>query len=327
MKTTIAYILIALSILLSKAQFDGKIPLTFNMSLIVGKSAFVIPLLMQAFLLAGLTLLPSENGLKKVGKIIFILLSTGYLFTTFLFIKDNEYSYAKMYFLQFLISVLCSMYCVPLSQKIKNTTGLLLRILAVILFIYAVTVICFVTIAKGHFLKIEIIFIIILSAILLILWFLAQKLNPIESPRIKRKFYLSMLAFVVILFVWAKDITFQRSFDFRGRELSYPHVLFNYSFKRFFFSSVSSLYSNEGRKKIAIDAYMNARCEDYISAKNQNTNAESLKKFIVSVVQKDFNYFEFYKSATNLDSIDIDKVVENKNSIFNIFPYGDCGNE
>ena len=67
MKTTLAYILIVLSVLLLMIQINGKIPLSFNLSyyLVVGISAFVIPLLMQAFLFTGLALLPSENGPKK----------------------------------------------------------------------------------------------------------------------------------------------------------------------------------------------------------------------------------------------------------------------
>lgn len=326
MKTTLAYILIFLSILLSKAQFDGKIPLTLNMSLIVGKSAFVIPLLAQAFLLAGLTLLPSENYLKKVGKIIFVLLSVGYLFTTFLFFKDHEYDYAKMYFLQFLIAVLFSMYCVPLTSNIKKATGLLLRILSVILFLYTVIYFCSDTMGNGHLSNFEMVFLLTLCVILIIFWVLAQKLNPIVV-RLKRKFYVSMLVFFLVLFVWAKDITFQRHFDFHGQKLSYSHALFNNSFKRFFSSGFSSISGNEGRKKKTIDSYMNSKCEDYIIATYENVDTTQLKKLIEEVVKNDFNYFESYKYITKLDSVSIYRVIENKNSIFDIMPYGGCGIE
>lgn len=324
MKTTLAYILIILSVLLSKAQFDGKIPLSPNHYLIIGNSALVIPLLMQTFLFLGLKYLPEENSFKKVGKIIFVLLSVGYLFTAFLFFMDHEYANMKMYFFQFLIAVLFSMYCVPLTSKIKNTTGFILRIFSVLVFIYAVTVICYVTMGKRHFSGFEIRFFIVLSLIPILFWILAQKLNPIVV-RVKRKFYLSILAFVIILFVWAKDITFQKHFIFRGQELSYSHALFNNSLKSFFNSGHSYIYDNERRKRIEIDSYMNSQCEKYIGATSQNKDATQLKKMILEVVKNDFNYFELYKSEARLDSIAINKVVEHKNSIFNIMPYGDCG--
>jgi hypothetical protein len=323
MKTTLAYILLVLSVLLLMIQLNGKIPLSFNLSyyLVVGISAFVIPLLMQAFLFTGLVLLPSENGPKKAGKIIFILFSIGYLFLSFMNFKYHEYSYAKLFFLQFLIAVLFSIYCVSLALNIKNTVGLILRIFSVVVFIYAVLHFCTKIIGIAHVTNFQISFFIILCIIIVILSILAEKLYPIAAE-LKRKFYLSMLAFAVVLFVWAKDITYQSDFDFRGQELSYSHALFNNSFIRFFSSGFSSISGNESRKKIAIDSYMNSQCEDYTAVTNQNA-----AKLIVAVVKNDFNYFELYKDATKLDSITIDKVVENRNSIFNIMPYGDCGNE
>ena len=132
-----------------------------------------------------------------------------------------------------------------------------------VVFIYAVLHFCTKIIGSAHVTNFQISFFIILCIIIVILSILAEKLYPIAAE-LKRKFYLSMLAFVVVLFVWAKDITFQRHFDFRGQELSYPHVLFNHSFKSFFYSGYSSINSNESRKKIAIDYYMNTQCEDYM---------------------------------------------------------------
>jgi len=260
MKTTIAYILILLSVLLSILNFGHVIPVLINRGrpLLMERGLYLIPLLMQLCLFIGLELLPKGNSLKNIGKIIFTLFSILFLLVMLLFMSR----FGVMYFIQFLIAVLFA----------------------------------------------------ICSA--------SQKQNPItEKQRIM--LYEKLLVFFIIIFVWVNDISFRKSFVFHGHELTYEHALFNHSFK----SLYKTYYiDNNELKKYAIDEYMNLQCEKYMLEKNQNEDAEQLKKLIEEVVKNDFNYFELYKSATRLDSVDINKVVENKNSIFNIFPYGECGN-